>query len=112
MGCLAGQLVCMATAPAISATTLLAIKKREMVRALHSEHALSDRFTTYLLTRNIRAEENLVDQLFNPSEKPLARAFTARTLRREFQSRAWNSKVVRGGNISIDGLSDFVHLTD
>jgi CRP/FNR family cyclic AMP-dependent transcriptional regulator len=73
MGCLAGQLVCMASATAISATTVLAIEKQEMVRALHSEHALSDRFTTYLLTRNIRTEEDLVDQLFNSSEKRLAR---------------------------------------
>jgi CRP/FNR family transcriptional regulator, cyclic AMP receptor protein len=73
MGCLAGQLVCMSTATALSATSVLAIEKQEMLHALHSEHALSDRFMEYLLTRNIRTEEDLVDQLFNSSEKRLAR---------------------------------------
>jgi CRP-like cAMP-binding protein len=73
MGCLAGQRVCIGTATAMSPTTVLAIEKQEMLRALHSEHALSDRFMEYLLTRNIRTEEDLVDQLFNSSEKRLAR---------------------------------------
>jgi CRP/FNR family transcriptional regulator, cyclic AMP receptor protein len=73
MGCLAGQRFCMATATAVSATSVLAIEKQEMLRVLHSEHSLSDRFTEYLLTRNIRTEEDLVDQLFNSSEKRLAR---------------------------------------
>jgi CRP/FNR family cyclic AMP-dependent transcriptional regulator len=73
MGCLAGQLVWMGTATSISPTTLLEIEKHEMLRVLHSEHALSDRFMAYLLTRNIRTEEDLVDQLFNSTEKRLAR---------------------------------------
>jgi CRP-like cAMP-binding protein len=73
-GCLAGQSVCMGTATAIAATSLLRIEKNEMMRVLHTEHALSDRFLTHVLSRNIRIEEDLVDQLFNSSEKRLARA--------------------------------------
>jgi CRP/FNR family transcriptional regulator, cyclic AMP receptor protein len=72
-GCLAGQAVCMGTATAIAPTTALAIEKDEMIRVLHEEHAFSDRFITYMLGRNIRIEEDLVDQLFNSSEKRLAR---------------------------------------
>jgi CRP/FNR family cyclic AMP-dependent transcriptional regulator len=55
-------------------TTVLVIEKKEMIRVLHEEHKLSDRFIAYLLTRNIRVEEDLVDQLFNSIEKRLARA--------------------------------------
>jgi CRP/FNR family transcriptional regulator, cyclic AMP receptor protein len=72
-GCLAGQKVCMGTATAITPTTALAIGKKEMVRVLHEEQAFSDRFISYMLGRNIRIEEDLVDQLFNSSEKRLAR---------------------------------------
>jgi CRP/FNR family transcriptional regulator, cyclic AMP receptor protein len=72
-GCLAGQLVCMATATAIIPTTLLVIGKNEMVRVLHAERAFSDRFMAYMLSRNIRIEQDLIDQLFNSSEKRLAR---------------------------------------
>ena len=73
-GCLAGQPVCMGTATAVLPTSILFIKKDEMMRALHVEHALSDLFISHMLTRNIRIEEDLVDQLFNSSEKRLARA--------------------------------------
>lgn len=73
-GCLAGQSVCMGTATAIVPTSILFIEKTEMMRVLHSERALSDRFIAHMLTRNIRIEEDLVDQLFNSSEKRLARA--------------------------------------
>ena len=73
-GCLAGQPVCMGTATAISPTSLLFIEKSEMMRALRTEHALADRFISHMLTRNIRIEEDLIDQLFNSSEKRLARA--------------------------------------
>jgi len=73
-GCLAGQSVCMATAMAVVPTSVLFIEKNEMIRALHTEHALSDRFISHILTRNIRVEEDLIDQLFNSSEKRLARA--------------------------------------
>ena len=72
-GCMAGQPIRIGTATAISATTALVIEKKEMIRVLHSEHAFSDRFITYVLSRNIRIEEDLVDQLFNSSEKRLAR---------------------------------------
>jgi CRP/FNR family transcriptional regulator, cyclic AMP receptor protein len=72
-GCLAGQTICMGTATAITPTTVLVIEKNEMVRVLHAEHALSDRFISYMLGRNIRIEEDLIDQLFNSSEKRLAR---------------------------------------
>ncbi|HWZ97243.1 MAG TPA: Crp/Fnr family transcriptional regulator [Candidatus Dormibacteraeota bacterium] len=73
-GCLAGQTVCMATATTIAQTTALVIEKKEMMRVLHGEHEFSDRFITYMLARNIRTEEDLIDQLFNSSEKRLARA--------------------------------------
>jgi len=72
-GSLAGQTVRMATATAITPTTLLVIEKREMIHVLHTEHAFSDRFLAYMLARNIRIEQDLVDQLFNSSEKRLAR---------------------------------------
>src|SRR5579859_6758032 len=73
-GCLAGQTVCMATATTIAPTAVLVIEKKEMMRVLHGEHEFSDRFISYMLTRNIRAEEGLIDQLFNSSEIRLARA--------------------------------------
>jgi CRP/FNR family cyclic AMP-dependent transcriptional regulator len=72
-GCLAGQSVCMATATAIAPTTMLVIEKDEMIRALHEEHEFSDHFIAYMLSRNIRVEADLIDQLFNSSEKRLAR---------------------------------------
>jgi CRP-like cAMP-binding protein len=73
-GGLAGQVARMATATAITPTTALVIGRAEMVRVLHTEHALSDRFIAYMLSRNIRIEEDLIDQIFNSSEKRLARA--------------------------------------
>ena len=72
-GCLAGQPLRIGTAAAMSATTVLVIEKKEMIRVLHQEHAFSDRFISYMLSRNIRIEEDLIDQLFNSSEKRLAR---------------------------------------
>lgn len=73
VGCLAGQPVRMGTAAAITASTLFVIEKKEMFRLLHAQHAFSDRFISYMLARNIRIEGDLVDQLFNHSEKRLAR---------------------------------------
>jgi CRP/FNR family cyclic AMP-dependent transcriptional regulator len=72
-GCLAGQNVCMGTATAITLTTVLVIEKEEMVRVLHGEHEFSDRFIEFMLSRNIRVEADLIDQLFNSTEKRLAR---------------------------------------
>ena len=73
-GCLAGQSVRMATATAMLPCTILAVAKPEMIRQLHARAAFADRFLTHMLTRNIRIEEDLIDQLFNSSEKRLARA--------------------------------------
>jgi CRP/FNR family transcriptional regulator, cyclic AMP receptor protein len=72
-GCLAGQPLRIATATAMSVCTLLVVDKAEMARQLHERPAFSDRFLAHMLTRNIRIEEDLVDQLFNSSEKRLAR---------------------------------------
>jgi CRP/FNR family transcriptional regulator, cyclic AMP receptor protein len=72
-GCLAGQSICMATATTIAPTTVLVIEKNEMIRVLHEEHEFSDLFIGYMLARNARVEEDLIDQLFNSSEKRLAR---------------------------------------
>ena len=72
-GCLAGQSQRMATATAMTACTVVVVEKQEMVRQLHATPAFADRFLTHMLTRNIRIEEDLVDQLFNSSEKRLAR---------------------------------------
>jgi CRP-like cAMP-binding protein len=72
-GGMGGQLVRKGTATAITPTTLLVIEKQEMIRVLHTERAFSDRFVAYMIARNIRIEEDLIDQLFNSSEKRLAR---------------------------------------
>jgi len=72
-GCLAGQPVRIATATTIASSAVLVLEKDAMVRLLHRQHAMSDRFISHVLTRNIRIEEDLIDQLFNSSEKRLAR---------------------------------------
>jgi CRP-like cAMP-binding protein len=72
-GALAGQLLRMGSAVALTDCSLLRVEKKAMVDALHREHTFSDLFVAYLLARNIRYEEDLVDQLFNSSEKRLAR---------------------------------------
>ena len=71
--CLIGQTVCLATATAIAPSFILRIEKKEMLRVLHEEHAFSDFFVPYVLSRNLRTQEDLVDQLFNSSEQRLAR---------------------------------------
>jgi CRP/FNR family cyclic AMP-dependent transcriptional regulator len=72
-GALAGQSVRIGTATAVVASSVLIIEKEAMIRLLHEEPTFSDRFITYMLTRNVRIEADLVDQLFNSSEKRLAR---------------------------------------
>jgi len=72
-GCLAGQAFRMGTATALVPTTVLRIQKGAMMRSLHEQSALSDRFIAHMLARNIRIEEDLVDHLFDSSEKRLAR---------------------------------------
>ena len=72
-GCMAGQTVRMGTTSAVTPTTLLVIQRNELLRVLHAQHELSDHFISYMLAHNIRVEEDLIDQLFNSSEKRLAR---------------------------------------
>jgi CRP/FNR family transcriptional regulator, cyclic AMP receptor protein len=72
-GCLVGQPQRMATATAMAPCTIVTVEKDEMVRQLHTQPAFADRFLTHMLTRNIRIEEDLIDQLFNSTEKRLAR---------------------------------------
>lgn len=72
-GALAGQTVRMGNATAVSRSSVLVIDKAEMLKTLHEQHELSDRFIAFMLARNVRIEEDLIDQLFNSSEKRLAR---------------------------------------
>ena len=72
-GCLTGQLLRLCSATAMTDCSVMRIDKKAMMEVLHREHAFSDLFVAYLLTQNIRHEEDLVDQLFNSSEKRLAR---------------------------------------
>jgi len=72
-GALAGQTLRIGSATAHTPSTVIALDKADMQRLLHEEHALSDGFITHLLTRNVRIEEDLIDQLFNSAEKRLAR---------------------------------------
>ena len=73
-GCIAGQALRVSQATALEPTAVLSIEKSEMSRVIHEEHEFSDRFVAHMLKRNVRIEEDLVDQLFNSSEKRLARA--------------------------------------
>ena len=72
-GCLVGQTYRMATASAMPSCTIIIVEKQDMVQQLKAQPAFADRFLTHMLTRNIRIEEDLIDQLFNSSEKRLAR---------------------------------------
>ena len=105
-GCLAGQSICMATATTVAPTAVLVIEKDEMIRALHAEHAFSDRFITYMLARNIRIEEDLVDQLFNSSEKRLARTLL---LLAHFGSQSQPQKVLP--KVSQEMLAEMIGTT-
>jgi CRP-like cAMP-binding protein len=73
-GCLAGQPIRIGNATAITPSVIRLIDKARMVRLLHKQQAMSDRFIAHMLARNVRIEEDLIDQLFNSSEKRLARA--------------------------------------
>jgi CRP/FNR family transcriptional regulator, cyclic AMP receptor protein len=72
-GCLAGQTLRMGSATAVTPSAILRVDREHMAQLLHKQHAMSDRFISHILTRNIRIEEDLIDQLFNSSEKRLAR---------------------------------------
>jgi CRP/FNR family transcriptional regulator, cyclic AMP receptor protein len=88
-GGLAGQPLRIASATAVTAATLLVIGLPEMIRVLHAEHALSDRFITYMLERNVRIEGDLIDQLFNSSEKRLARTLLLLARYRKDEKSEW-----------------------
>ncbi len=105
-GCLAGQSISLVTATAIAPTIVLAIEKNEMVRVLHGEHEFSDRFITFMLARNIRIENDLVDQLFNSSEKRLARTLL---LLARYGARGDPQKMIPG--VSQEMLAETVGTT-
>jgi CRP/FNR family cyclic AMP-dependent transcriptional regulator len=105
-GCLVGQARRMATASAMSACTIIAVEKPEMVRQLHAKPAFADRFLTHMLTRNIRIEEDLIDQLFNSSEKRLAR--TLLLLARYGEPKSSHREVPR---VSQETLAEMVGTT-
>jgi CRP/FNR family cyclic AMP-dependent transcriptional regulator len=105
-GSLAGQNLRMGSATAMTDCAVLKIEKKAMLDTLHREHALSDLFVAYLLTRNIRSEEDLVDQLFNSSEKRLARALL---MLAHFGKEASHESVVP--KISQETLAEMVGTT-
>jgi CRP-like cAMP-binding protein len=105
-GGLAGQSARRTTATALTPTTALVIGKAEMLRVLRAEHALSDRFIAYMLSRNIRIEEDLLDQLFDSTEKGIARALL---LRARYGTREKPDSVLP--TISVAALAKLVGTT-
>jgi len=105
-GCLAGQSICMATATTIAPTTVLVIEKNEAIRVLHEEHEFSDRFIAHMLARNVRVEEDLIDQLFNSSEKRLARTLL---LLARYGAHDQPQKVIP--NVSQEMLAEMIGTT-
>jgi CRP-like cAMP-binding protein len=105
-GCIAGQAVRIATATAMEGVSALEIEKGEMTRVIHEEHEFSDRFVAHMLRRNVRIEEDLVDQLFNSSEKRLARALL---LIARYGSDGKPTKIV--ANVSQETLAEMVGTT-
>jgi CRP/FNR family cyclic AMP-dependent transcriptional regulator len=105
-GCLAGQPRRMGTATALEATTVLRIGKQAMTQTLHAQPELSDRFIAHMLSRNIRIEEDLVDQLFNSGEKRLARMLL---LLARFGSDESGARLIP--NLSQETLAEMVGTT-
>jgi CRP-like cAMP-binding protein len=105
-GCLAGQEVRMGSATAVTPSAILRIDKGLMAHLLHKQHAMSDRFISHILTRNIRIEEDLIDQLFNSSEKRLARTLL---LLARYGKQAKPTRVVP--QISQETLAEMVGTT-
>jgi CRP-like cAMP-binding protein len=105
-GCLAGQPVRMGSATAITPSSVLLVQKTKMVTLLHKQHAFSDRFIAHMLARNARIEEDLIDQLFNSSEKRLARALL---LLARYGKRDKPTRVVP--NITQETLAEMVGTT-
>jgi CRP/FNR family transcriptional regulator, cyclic AMP receptor protein len=105
-GCIAGQPLRTATASAVEPTTALMIAKQEMIRVIHQEHQFSDRFVSHMLKRNVRVEEDLADQLFNSSEKRLARTLL---LVARYGKAVQPEKIV--AKISQESLAEMVGTT-
>lgn len=105
-GCLAGQTVRMASATAVTDCEIMRIEKNVMMGVVHAEHALADIFVAHLLTRTLRYEEDLVDQLFNSSEKRLARVLL---LLAHFGKEGVPEVVIP--NISQEALAEMVGTT-
>ena len=105
-GCLAGQERRMGSATAITPSAILRIDKGHMAQLLHKQHAMSDRFISHILSRNIRIEEDLIDQLFNSSEKRLARTLL---LLARYGKQAKPTRVVP--QISQETLAEMVGTT-
>ena len=105
-GCLAGQAFRMGSATAITPSAILHVPKRQMAELLHKQNTMSDRFISHMLTRNIRIEEDLVDQLFNSSEKRLARTLL---LLARYGKQAVPVRVVP--TISQDTLAEMIGTT-
>jgi CRP/FNR family cyclic AMP-dependent transcriptional regulator len=106
-GCISnGSSMRMATATAMAPTTALEIKKDEMIRVLHEQKEFADRFISYMLKRNVRIEADLVDQLFNSSEKRLARALL---LLARYGKEGQPEKLI--GKISQETLAELVGTT-
>jgi CRP-like cAMP-binding protein len=105
-GCLAGQTHRMGSATAIGPTAILRVAKEQMAHLLHKQHQMSDRFISHMLTRNIRIEEDLIDQLFNSSEKRLARTLL---LLARYGKQARPARVVP--KISQETLAEIVGTT-
>jgi CRP/FNR family cyclic AMP-dependent transcriptional regulator len=105
-GCLAGQLLRMSSATTLTECSLTRIENKSMMKMLHREHAFADMFVSYLLARNIRYEETLVDQLFNSSEKRLARLLL---ILAQFGKEGRKNKVI--SNLSQETLAEMVGTT-
>jgi CRP/FNR family transcriptional regulator, cyclic AMP receptor protein len=105
-GSLAGQLLRIGSASAITPSTVLVIAKNQMVKVLHEQHDLSDRFIAHMVSRNVRIEQDLIDQLFNSSEKRLARALL---LLARYGKQTRPLEVV--AKISQEALSEMVGTT-
>src|SRR4051812_4930200 len=105
-GCLAGQPRRMGSATALTPSAILLLSKEEMAQLLHKQHAMSDRFISHMLTRNIRIEEDLIDQLFNSSEKRLARTLL---LLARYGSKGKPARIVP--KISQETLAEMVGTT-
>jgi CRP/FNR family cyclic AMP-dependent transcriptional regulator len=105
-GCLAGQLLRMSFATTLTECSLTRIENKSMMKMLHREHAFADMFVSYLLARNIRYEETLVDQLFNSSEKRLARLLL---LLAQFGKEGRKNRVI--SNLSQETLAEMVGTT-